>query len=113
MSEKFDTIINGDLKPLAEGILVTQLETGERKIGGIIIPDDDGKDNGIRPRWCKVYKIGSDIDEVAVGDWILVSHGRWSRGTKLLKSDGTAPVVRLVDRKDILLVTDQKPETLA
>lgn len=114
MSEKFNAVVEGDLEPLSENVLVTNLESGERVTNfGLIIPDDDGGDRGIRPRWCQVYRIGSEVWEVSEGQWILVDHGRWSRGVKLIKNDGTEPVIRMVDRKDILLVGDERPAELA
>ena len=51
--------------------------------GGIIIPDDDGTESGIHPRWAKVYAIGSKQEDVKVGQWILIAHGRWSRAFKI------------------------------
>lgn len=110
MSEKFNAIVHGDITPLAENVLVTNLDFGERVLAsGIIIPDSDGKESGIKPRWCQVYKVGEKVDEVHSGEWVLVAHGRWSRGVKLMKSDGTTPVVRMVDRNDILMSSDTKP----
>ena len=38
------------LKPLPEKILGT-VYIGERRFGNIIVRDDLGKENGIRPRW--------------------------------------------------------------
>ncbi len=111
MNQVFSHELDGDIEPLPEGILVTDMEIGEqRSKGGIIIPNDDAKETGIHPRWCRVYKVGSKVDEVKADDWILVDHGRWSRGVKLRLSDGTEKVVRLVDRKDIFGRADEKPE---
>ena len=83
----------------------------ERKLqSGIILLDDDGKGHGIRPRWGKVYAIGPEQTEVTVGQWIMVAHGRWTRGVKI--QDGNSEtVIRKVDNKDILLVSDDDPDT--
>ena len=81
----------------------------ERKLAsGIILLDDDGKGYGIRPRWGKVYAIGPDQKDVTQGQWIMVDHGRWTRGVKI--ADGNdETVIRKVDNKDILLVSDEDP----
>ena len=88
----------------------------ERKLqSGIILLDDDGKGHGIRPRWGKVYAIGPEQTEVTVGQWIMVAHGRWTRGVKIADGNGET-VIRKVDNADILLVSDDDPgadDTLA
>ena len=72
------------LRPLRSNVIVTNLERGERKsAGGIIIPDDDGKSSGVRARWAQVYAIGPEQKDVKVGEWILIQHGRWTRGADL------------------------------
>ena len=72
------------LRPLRSTVIVTNLERGERlSESGIIIPDDDGKDSGIRARWAQVYAIGPEQKDVEVGQWILMQHGRWTRGVDL------------------------------
>ena len=78
------------LRPLRDNVLLTNLETGERlSTNGIIIPNDDGTDTGIRARWGQVYAIGPEQKDVAVGDWVLMQHGRWTTGAdvKLKGSD--------------------------
>ena len=83
---------------------------GETKTaGGIILVDDDGSEAGIHPRWAKVYAVGNEQDDVTVGQWVLVAHGRWSRALKV-KKDGTELEVRMIDENDILLVSDDEPE---
>jgi len=91
--------------PLPDGILVTNMEHGERKTAaGIIIPDDNGKERGVRPRIGTVWAVGKDVCDITVGEKVLVAHGRWTRGVKVRETDGTTTVVRKVDPKDILLV---------
>ena len=99
-----------DITPLKKRVLVTNMKFGEIKTaGGIIIPDDDGTESGIHPRWAEVYAVGSKQEDVKVGQWILVAHGRWSRACKV-KKDGTELDVRMIDENDILLVSDERPE---
>lgn len=72
------------LRPLRDNVILTNLETGERlSSSGIIIPNDDGKDTGIRARWGQVYAVGPEQKDVNVGDWVLMQHGRWTKGADL------------------------------
>lgn len=90
-------------------VLVSDLDSGEQVISsGIIIPDDDGKSTGVHSRWAKVYSVGSDITDIKEGEWILVSHGRWSRTIVI---DGIS--LNLVDYpKGVLAASDERPEYL-
>ena len=93
------------LSPLPDVVLVHNMEYGEFiTSSGIIIPDDNGKESGIRPRWGTVYSVGCNVEDINVGDSILVSHGRWTRGIRIKKVDGSFTVIRRVDPNDILLV---------
>ena len=99
-----------DIKPLKKRVLVSDMHFGETKTkGGIILTDDDGSEGGIHPRWGKVYAIGDQQEAVKVGEWIMVSHGRWSRGFKVKKKDVELEV-RMVDENDILLVSEDEPD---
>jgi co-chaperonin GroES (HSP10) len=101
---KIDTI-----KPLGDTVLVTDMNFKERFTStGIILLNDDGKSAGIRPRWGRVYAIGPEQKDIVVGEWILVSHGRWTRGVEIEDTSGTY-TLRKVDPKDILLRTDERP----
>lgn len=96
------------IHPLSDVVLVHNMEYGERKTAsGLIIPDDNGKETGIRPRYCTVYAVGKNIEGVEPGNKILVAHGRWSRGSKIKLEDGSTTTIRRVDPKDILLVFDE------
>ena len=83
---------------------------GEQKTaGGIIIKDDDGTTRGIYPRWAKVYDKGPENkDEYAVGQWILIEHGRWTRSIRLETKDGEIEV-RMVEAESVLAYSDEKP----
>jgi co-chaperonin GroES (HSP10) len=103
-------VVNHDITPLKKRVLVSDMHFGETKsAGGIILVDDDGSAGGIHPRWAKVYAIGKEQEDVKVGQWILVSHGRWSRALKVAKK-GIELEVRMIDEDDILLVSDEEPE---
>ena len=102
--------VENDIKPLKKRVLVSDMQFGATKTkGGIILLDDDGTEAGIHPRWAKVYAVGDQQEDVKVGEWIMVAHGRWSRALKV-KKDGTELEVRMIDENDILLVTDEEPD---
>lgn len=92
------------IRPLKNNILVMDMEDGEKILSsGIIVPDDNGKERGIRPRWATVYAVGSNIDFLKPGEKILIEHGRWSRGY-ITEIDGVKKKIQLVEESAILLV---------
>ncbi len=102
--------VDNDITPLKKRVLVSDMHFGERTTkGGIIMMDDDGSADGIHPRWAKVYAIGNQQEDVKVGQWVMVAHGRWSRAFKVKKA-GVELEVRMIDENDILLVSDTEPE---
>ena len=92
-----------------DNILVKTLEKGERtSAGGIVILKDEGKESGIRPRWCQVYDVGYDSDfrnDIRPGDWILVAQGRWTDGVEL---DGET--IWKIDPDGVLLCSEERPD---
>ena len=76
--------IKGDIRAKGEDVLVVDMWFGEQTTAsGLIISSDDGDTRGIYPRWGRVYSKGPrNKDPFKEGDWILVSHGRWTRGLK-------------------------------
>lgn len=97
-----------NLRPCKDTILVYGMEFRERlSHGGIILIDDDMKSAGIRPRWAQVYAVGPEVTEFKVNDYIMISHGRWSRGQTIEDADGEK-IIRKVDPKDILLHSNEK-----
>lgn len=92
--------------PLRDVIMVSDMTFDERiSNGGIVLLNDDMKSSGIRPRWAKVYAIGPEQKDVKVGQYVLISHGRWTRGIKIQDETGEH-VIRKVDNNDVLLVSD-------
>jgi co-chaperonin GroES (HSP10) len=98
-----------NLIPLHDNIIVTDMNFGERTLtSGIIMLGDDAKTDGIRPRWAMVFAVGPDQKDVKPGQWVLVEHGRWTRGSIIYMQD-TELVIRKIDTKAILLVSDEPP----
>lgn len=94
------------LRPLRDGVIVKDMNFDERiTTSGIVLVSDDGKNSGIRPRWAQVYAVGPEQHDISVGQWILIEHGRWTRGFDI-EDDTGIYTVRRVDVKDIMLVSD-------
>jgi co-chaperonin GroES (HSP10) len=107
---QFGVNIEGEIKPLRDSIIVTEMSFEARQLSsGIVLLGDDGKTDGIRPRWARVYAIGPEQQEVRVGQWVLVEHGRWSRGLKIIKN-GEEITIRRADPKAVIFVSDNEPE---
>ncbi len=102
--------VYGEIRPIRNKVLVKNIDKGIQKTkGGIIIPDDNGIDRGIKPRWAQVYRVGKDIDWLKQDEWCLIEHGRWSEGIKV---DTGSEVIelRLADPDCILGTSDTQPE---
>lgn len=103
-------ITQDQIRALHKDVLVADMEFDTRITqGGLILPNDNGTSLGIRPRWGRVYAIGPKQTDVQVGQWIMVAHGRWTRGIDI--EDGQVPhkrTIRKIDPKDILLISDSE-----
>ena len=110
MSLNYNTI-NGTLSPIGNRVIVSDMYFGEQITkGGIIITDDNAKTRGIYPRWGRVHSKGpNNIDDYAVGDWVLIEHGRWTRAVKIDEGNGEHEL-RMVEAESILAYSDTKPE---
>ena len=90
------------LRAIRDHIIVSDMKFKERvSRGGIVILTDDSTSAGIRPRWAKVFAIGNECTDVEVGQYVLIAHGRWTRGI-----EHGDDVVRRIDNNDILAVSD-------
>ena len=98
------------LRPLKDSVIVSDMIFDVRiSTGGIIIPNDNGKSTGIRPRWGQIYAVGPDQQDVQPGQWVCVEHGRWTRGIDVEDESGKI-TLRRVDPKDIMMVSDEQPD---
>ena len=106
-------IVKGHLDTIHDHVLITDMNFAEQySAGGIIVSSDNGKTEGIKPRWGKVYKIGPNQTDVKIGDWILVEHGRWTRGIEVEDDNGNVVTVRRVETKAIIAVSDHLPRDI-
>lgn len=95
------------IRALNDHIIVTDMNFDQKIThGGIIIPNSDGKLEGIHARWARVYAVGPEQNDVRPGQYICVSHGRWTRGLDIEDHQGKK-TIRRIDNKDILLVSDE------
>jgi hypothetical protein len=98
------------LRALKKDVIVADMIFDTRITqSGLILPNDNGTGLGIRPRWGQVYAVGPDQQDVRVGQWVCVAHGRWTRGIDI--EDGELAhkrTIRKIDPKDILLVSDSE-----
>lgn len=98
------------LKPIRKHILVRDMNFAEQMTqSGIYIPSDDGKSEGVKSRWAKVFAIGPEQTDVKVGEWILLEHGRWTRGVEVEEDDGTKFTIWRADPEGILMTADERP----
>jgi co-chaperonin GroES (HSP10) len=105
--------VKGKIIPLHDNVIVTDMNFDEQRTSsGIIIRSDDGKSEGVKPRWCRVWAVGPEQKDVKVGDWILVEHGRWTRGVTYEDNNGEEIVIRRVEVKSIMMSSDEKPNDL-
>ena len=98
------------VRAIKDHVLVTDMEFGEMvTTSGIVVQSDNAKAHGVKPRWAKVYKIGPKQQDVKVGEWVLVEHGRWTRKMSIDDGEGVKDVQR-VDTPAIIGVSQEKPQ---
>lgn len=110
--------IPNELVCLPNSFYVDSLEIGEKKTKfGFIIPEEkmDARGEFVRPRWARVLFKADNVKNIEVGDWVLLSHGRWSSSIVMLK-DGTQKKIWFISPKSIkeglLAVSKTKPVEL-
>ena len=98
------------VRALSKDILVIDMDMGDMTTSsGIVIQSDNGKAHGVKPRWAKVYKVGSEVDiDVKVGQWVLIEHGRWTRKINIDDGEGVKDFQK-IEIKSIMAVADERP----
>lgn len=103
-----------EVKALPGQVLVSNFQKGERMIGRIILPNDDGKSEGVRTRWAQIHSVGDGVTDVVEGDWLLLKHGNWTRGVDFYDADDEKYTVWKVNWPEgALAVSDEPTETFA
>jgi hypothetical protein len=102
-------IARENFQPIRDWVIATEMNFEGRTLSsGVILLGDNGRADGIRPRWGQVYAVGPEQTDIKVGDWICVAHGRWTRGLDIEDESGKR-TVRRIDPNDILLVSADRP----
>lgn len=104
--------VKGKLKPISNRVIVSNMHFGEQKTAsGLILTSDDGDSRGIYPRWGQVHAKGpANDDSYEIGDWVLVEHGRWTRGIDIDEGNGEEVTLRMVEAESILAFSNEKPD---
>jgi len=97
------------IKPIHDKVLAKMIDGfGEKKTaGGLIIQEKDGTADAIRPRWFEVVYVGPEQKDVNPGEYVLVAHGRWSRGVTIDPADDYK--LYFLDNDEMLAVSDDLP----
>lgn len=102
--------VKGKVTPIRDHVLVSDMDFGEQvTASGIIFRSDNGKSAGVRPRWGRVWAVGPEQTEVAVGEWIMIEHGRWTRTIEVEQDDGSILELRRVEIGAIMMASDERP----
>lgn len=104
--------ITGNLRAVQNRVIVSDMNFGEQVTrSGIVLTSDNGKTRGVHPRWCRVYQKGpKNKDPYYVGDWILVEHGRWTRGFLYYDDNLEKEItLRMVEAESVIMYSKEKP----
>ena len=106
-----DPIKNKKLIPVKDRVIVKNMNFEEKRTkGGLILRSDNGTTTGVHPRWAQVYAKGHENkDEYNIGDWVLVEHGRWTRGIDFENEEDGKYTLRMVETESILLWSENEP----
>ncbi len=98
------------LRALTNKILCHYIEKGQQvSSGGIVLIDDDNREEGIRPRWMQVYSVGPEVTDVKEGQWVMVEHGRWTHAMTIRDGNNEEFTVWGAEEESILLIADEEP----
>lgn len=107
---KHHRIHSGALRPIRDNVFVTDLDSGPKiTTGGLIIPDDNMTERGVRDRWGRVYAVGPEVNDLKPGDWVLVTHGRWTPGMDFEIGGEKVRLWRVEYPEAVLIVSDEDP----
>lgn len=98
------------LTPLHDKVLGKMMEppgTYHTTKSGVILPESQFDERAVRPRWFLVTHVGPEQEDIHPGDFVLVTHGRWSRGIDLEGNRRDEDKIFFLDNEEILMVADE------
>lgn len=100
-----------DITPLHDNVLGIMIEPigAERVANGIIITETNLGEGTIRPRWFSITHVGPEQIDVIPGDYVLMPHGRWSRGLDIEGTRREEDKLFRLDINDMLGVSKENP----
>jgi len=102
-----------NFRPLHDNVFVTDIEQGPTlSKGGLLLPDDNMTDRGIRDRWARIWAIGPEVIDLNVGEWVLVKHGRWTIGIDMNFKGERMTIWKIDYPEAILLASSEDPRNL-
>jgi co-chaperonin GroES (HSP10) len=75
------------MRPLKDNIIVTRIAAEKQTASGIILKYTEGPDRA------KVVALGPKVDEVQIGDELLVN---WNKAVKVADEDYVIPITEVV-----------------
>jgi co-chaperonin GroES (HSP10) len=104
--------VTGTIVPLKDKVIIYNMNFGEEVTSaGLILKSDNGKGEGVHPRWAQVWAVGPEQQDVKVGEWVLMEHARWTRAIKYEDASGEEYDIFMADLKGMMLVSDTKPDS--
>lgn len=103
-----------NLKPLRDNVIGRMIDgLGKERTtaAGLIMADDHLSEDYVRPRWFEVTHVGPEQKDVNVGQYVLVTYGRWSRGIDTVGSMREEDKIFLIDHNDVLGISEENPLT--
>lgn len=99
------------IKPIRDKVLAKMLEPvgAERIVNGIILTATNLGEESIRPRWFEVISVGPEQSMLQAGEYVLVPHGRWSRGIDLDNTLREEDKIFLLDNDALMGTSDVNP----
>ena len=102
-----------DINPLRENVIGRMLDPigKERSTkAGLVLTERNFGEETIRNRWFEVTHVGPDQEHIKPGDYVLIPHGRWSRGIDLEGSLREEDKLFLLDNDAMLMTSDILPD---
>jgi hypothetical protein len=99
------------ITPIRDNVIGQMLEPvgDERTVNGLILTEKNLGEESVRPRWFLVTHCGPEQKDMTPGMFVLVPHGRWSRGLNLEGTLREADKLFLLDNEALMGTSDVNP----